>query len=89
MNTIYTSLQDDFCIVWDVEVLHVLHVLKFVRESGFTEKTVDTAGVATIFKVRRILGDFNARLSLIEQYRKYTLNSDVADALALIKGCVI
>ena len=45
------------------------------------------AAVATGFKVRRILGDFNARIPLIERYRN-TRISDVVGFFVLIKGCV-
>ena len=70
--------------------IHVLRILQFVRESGFTEKTVEMAGVATDFKVRPYFGDFNAVFALRERYRKNTKTriTDVVD-IALIKGCVI
>ena len=71
--------------------INVLRILQFVRESGFTEKTVEIAAVATGFKVRPYFGDFNAVFALIERYRKNTKTriTDVVGIFALIKGCVI
>ena len=74
-----------FFVMWGVDVLHVL---QFVRESGFTEKTAKKDEDATSFKVRRILGEFNAAFALIERYRKNT-RIDVVVIFTLIKGCVI
>ena len=75
-----------FCVV---RVLNVLRPLQFVRESGFTEKTIEMALVATGFKVRPYFGDFNAVNTLMERYRKISFISDVVDISVLIKGCVI
>ena len=55
----------------------ILNVLQFEVESGFAEKTAEKTAVATGFKVRRISGDFNARIALIERYRNSTRISDI------------
>ena len=68
--------------------INVLRILQFVRESGFTEKTVEMAAVATGFKVRPYFGDFNAVFALRERYRKNSRISDGVDNLACNKGCV-
>ena len=57
MNNRAISLFSIFCVGWDI---NVLRILQFVRESGFTEKTVEMAVVATGFNVRPYFGDFNA-----------------------------
>ena len=46
--------------------------------------------VAAVSKVRRILGDFNAWIALIERYRN-TLISVIGDNLVLflVSGCMI
>ena len=69
--------------------LNVLRILQFVRESGFTEETIEMAAVATGFKVRPYFGDFNAVFALIERYRTKTRITDVVDIFVLNKGCVI
>ena len=67
--------------------INVLRILQFVRESGFTEKTVEMAVVATDFKVRPYFGDFNAVLALRERYRKNTrISTFSAIRIAKTKG---
>ena len=78
-------LISTFCVMRGI---NVLRILQFVRESGFTEKTVEMAVVATGFKGRPYFGDFNAVFALIERYRKNKLRSDVVAISLLIKGCV-
>ena len=79
------SLFSNFCVR---RVINVLRILQFVRESVFTEKTVEMAEVATGFKVRPYFGDFNAVFTLMERYRKKTRISLISGRLLLDKGCV-